>query len=309
MQPPNNLIIDTDMGLDDIMAIAMLAQSSQFCIKAFSTVFGVTSVNQGTSNLSRILSFMQKDIPIYKGKARASQNWKASFPSSDRLRANQLTPLNALPIPQKDKDKVKIFPLTSVPLMQSQESPLCLVCLGPLTNIAYLIEKYGNSFTDKIDQIIMMGGAVNEPGNVLPLKKAEYNIYLDPEAAQVVFNSSIPKTLVPINATKWVPISATFTDQIRTCTPYNPTAQIIQAIIEGNTGDFNQFYDPLVAGIMVNPSIVLKKYPTSINVVLNDSSRGQTCPVSSFFNKTEVITKIDALKFYQTVQNAVQRSM
>ena len=152
-----NIIIDTDMGVDDIVAISLLLNKPAINIKAISTVRGVADLDRGTNNLARLLTFVGRtDLPIYQGFSPAKQ--KIDFPKIDRRRANNLTLLKNISLPKLPSKKVIIKKFN-----YKLDSPVSLLCLGPLTNIAKAIQGKSN-----INEIVIMGGAVFKPGNIPP---------------------------------------------------------------------------------------------------------------------------------------------
>lgn len=308
------IFIDTDMGNDDLIAICMLSLSKKFSIKAISTVFGVSRAKQGAINLKRILIYTKQKIPVFNGKSQASKTgWKAKFPPKDCLRANQLTLLINLSIPKYPENIVNFGSIDKFyDLIQKQSQKIVLVCLGPLTNIAYLANKYQEKFTNKIDKIYLMGGAIKVPGIVPPLYKSEYNIFLDPEAAKTVFKLNIPIIMVPIDATKFVPampkliknkktrkLLKNFYSELNLKQPKNKISQIIKELILNNQYDFNSFYDPLVAATMEKPKIIKQCQSGSIDIILKGKNRGQTTLTNKLNKNILIVTKINPLKFYQ----------
>ena len=310
------IFIDTDMGNDDLIAICILLLSKKYLVKAISIVFGVSNLKQGAINLKRVLSFTNQKIPIYKGKSQAiNTKWKVKFPLKDCLRANQLTLLRNLPIPKYSNNNMNFSSINKLNnLIQKQNNKIILVCLGPLTNIAYLINKYQEEFTNKVEKIYLMGGAIKVPGIVPPLNITEYNIFLDPEAAQTVFNSGIPITMVPIDATKFVPampklvknkktlkLLRNFYSKLKLKQPKNRLSQIIKEIILNNQSDFNSFYDPLVAAIMEDQKIIKQMISEKVKIILKGKNRGQTILTKNRKKNVLIITKTDPLKFYQLI--------
>lgn len=291
-----NIIIDTDMGVDDILAINLLFNKPSINIKAFSTVKGVANLSTGTKNLARILTFSGKvKLPIYQGYCLPKQ--KINFPIIDRQRANNLTLLKNISLPSKSINKIYINQL-----IKNLPIPSTLLCLGPLTNLAALINKKPK-ITNNLKKIIIMGGAVFSPGNIPPSKRSEYNIALDPQAAQTVFSSGLPITLVAIDATRQVSAkNKLFIKQILTKKPQTNSGKIIQAIILNNKNDFINFYDPLASAILLDNRIVLK----TVNVNITVKADGQTIGKINPKGKISLITKVNKKAFYQLIIRAVK---
>jgi pyrimidine-specific ribonucleoside hydrolase len=142
-------------------------------------------------------------------------------------------------------------------IVQSSDEPITLVAVGPLTNVAEAIQK-DPGIGAKIETIYIMGGAVKVDGNVgnsgvgIQNKYAEWNIYIDPAAANIVFNSSIPVVLVPLDATKDVPVTRKFYNALGK-NLNTPSAKLVYDLLTANLGFVDgggfQFWDTLTSAI------------------------------------------------------------
>lgn len=289
------IIIDTDMGVDDIVAINLLLDNSKIKVKTISTVFGVSNLITGTKNLARILTFLGKiNVPICQGSNSPRQ--AENFPKIDRQRANNLTLLKNILLPQKPAKKIVIKKLNL-----KLNSPITLLCLGPLTNIAKIINQNLN-YKKLIKRLVIMGGAIFSPGNVSPNWLTEYNIALDPDSAKIVFSSGLPITLIATDATKQV--SATnkqFLKKVLAKNPQSPIGKIIKTIILNNRRDFNYFYDPLAAAILVEPKIISETKKITLSITPSGQTIGQINPKSNI----SLITKINRKLFYKYLLNSI----
>lgn len=290
-----NIIIDTDMGVDDIIAINLLLNNPKINVKAISTVKGVADLNTGTQNLARLLTWLGKiTIPIYKGFKPPKQ--KVDFPKIDRQRANNLALLKTLSLPKFPSKKICIRKLNNY-----LSCPTSLLCLGPLTNIAKII-KNSTNFNKNIKEIIIMGGAVFKPGNIPPNYLCEYNIALDPTAAKIVFASGLPITLVSTDTTKQAPAkNKEFIRLVLSTSPQTKTGEIIKTIIINNRRDFIDFYDPLAAAILVNPKLVTASKKINLTII----SDGQTIGQFNENGNINLVTKINKQAFYKLLINSI----
>lgn len=259
------LYIDTDAGVDDIIALCMMLRSRRYAVRGISIVNGVASVKNGLRVIARILSYIgMESIPLFCGINQVKQNSSIQFPAIDRTRATSFTLLPDIPYISK---LPRIYDLEALQDRIAKETtPITLLCLGPLSNIALIIKK--RSVRRAIDRLVIMGGAVNVPGIVPPRNIAEYNFRLDPASAREVLESGIPITLIPIDATKQVPaliatastinkkILQRFISHLANTRSVSPTGKIVRSIILNNSGDFQNFYDPLAAAVLLNRSIV-----------------------------------------------------
>lgn len=298
------IFIDTDMGNDDIMAISMLLLSPIVNIKGISLVNGVSSVNKGFNNLSEILDYYNIDIPIAKGSRKAIVETRAKFPLRDRLRAENLSLLSSLPLNSKEKLLSQTLSVEDFIFEKTSDKETSLITLGPLTNIAKTIIKYKVRFTRNLKEIIIMGGGINK-GNIPPLNISEYNIFLDPEAAGIVFNSGTKITMIGIDAAKKIPATKIFTRRVEKINPKNKMGKIIREIIINNDRDFDYFYDPLAISVFLNKEVIIKRIRCGIEVLLKNSNRGKTIVNKSMTKNVNVIQEINSNKFYKSISELI----
>ena len=178
----NKYFIDTDTASDDAVALLMALEWDNVEVLGISIVSGNMSVDQGSINARYTVELCKKDVPVYIGahgplvKKREHADW---FHGPDGM-GNMNYP--APKLQETDEDFIEVL---NNHINQHPEE-ITLVTLGPLTNIANFIKRYPESFL-KLKNIVIMGGASNTVGNVTPA--AEYNIWCDPEAADIVFKS------------------------------------------------------------------------------------------------------------------------
>ncbi len=293
-----NLWIDTDMGNDDIMALAMLNQAPSINIKAISLVNGVSRVKKGLSNLKGVLEYLKLNPLLFEDTSIKKYPYKLEFPKQDINRAEELTLLGNLPIkPLETKaDDLKNL-LSTLPDLS------VLLALGPLTNIAMLMQSSPDLFNKKVTKIILMGGGI-EKGNVPPLRLAEYNIALDAEAAKKVFNFDIPITMVGIDATSQVPCTDEYKQRVKKLKPNNPAGSVLQEMILNNEGDFDQFYDPLAAAVLLQQNIASRSLLKGIEVITSGDELGQT--VVSEMGLVSIPLKINTAKFFELMNSLMK---
>ena len=179
-----NIIIDCDPGHDDIIAILVaLAHNDELNILGFTTVAGNQTLEKVTNNLLRVETYLGIDIPVYKGY---------NSPIVKELDVQPLahgeSGLDGPELPEavnkaQDMHAIEFMKKT---LLEAQDK-VTFVCIGPLTNMGLFLKTYPDLKT-KIDKIVIMGGGIYN-GNILV--KAEFNIYHDPEAAKIVFDSGV----------------------------------------------------------------------------------------------------------------------
>ena len=187
------IILDCDTGVDDAIAIMLAAQVPKFNLRAVTTVAGNVTLDKTTANSLRILELIDSDFPVYAGAERPLVREPVTaghVHGEDGLGGVEL-PLNR---------SVQSF-LPAWDLIY-QEACLCkgtleLIAVGPLTNLALAFIKYPD-LAGLLKRIVVMGGSATS-GNVTPA--AEFNMYVDPEAAEIVFNSGVPVYMCGLDVT------------------------------------------------------------------------------------------------------------
>lgn len=203
------ILIDTDPGVDDALAILLAMLSPELQIEAMTTVCGNVPVTQGTENLLRILEVLDlEEFPrIAQGEAQPlvkSLVTAAHVHGDDGLgNVSQLRNADGSPLyPPADTN---ISSTSGVDLILEtvthHPDELTLVALGPLTNVAKAI-RTDLAKMQRLQKIVVMGGAFEVYGNVTTT--AEFNIFVDPHAAQEVFHANIPIDIAPLDATHQV---------------------------------------------------------------------------------------------------------
>ncbi|SEQ04218.1 purine nucleosidase [Devosia sp. YR412] len=191
------IIIDTDPGQDDAVAILLaLASPEELDVLGVVAVAGNIGLHHNANNARKIVELAGKrDVPVYAGCARPMRR---HLVTAEHVHGD--TGMNGpdLPdptIPLQAQHGVDYIIDT---LMAAEPGTITLCTLGPLTNIGMALIKQP-AIAERIQEIVMMGGAYFEVGNITPA--AEFNIYVDPEAADVVLRSGVPITMLPLDVT------------------------------------------------------------------------------------------------------------
>lgn len=194
---PQKIIIDTDPGQDDAVAILLaLASPQEIDVLGIVAVAGNVSLAQNAKNALKVVELSGRtEIPVYAGCARPLRR-----PLVTAEHVHGETGLNgpALPEPAKQLENAHGVDFIVETLRREPAGTVTLCALGPLTNIAMALVK-APEIAGRIQQIVLMGGAYFEVGNITPA--AEFNIYVDPEAADIVFQSGIPIVQMPLDVT------------------------------------------------------------------------------------------------------------
>lgn len=242
------IIIDTDPGVDDALAILYAARSTEVEIKAVTTVFGNLLLAETTRNALILADLTQQKFPVYQGAEFCLNGGLCPITAQSQQGGFDFFTGN----PAAGVQGQAVEALLSI--IDGDPYEITLVALGPLTNVAqaYAISPQTMS---KLKELVIMGGAVNTYGNVTPT--AEFNFYCDPEAAALVLASPLPKTLVPVNVCRKVVLTPADLKQF--------SSDQEGSLLEKLVGNYLAYYlanerlggavlyDPVAMGIGLNP--------------------------------------------------------
>jgi non-specific riboncleoside hydrolase len=243
------IIIDTDPGIDDAIAIAFALYNPELDVKLISTVAGNVGVEATTLNALKLLTYFGKNVPVAKGSAEPLIR-----PFEDASDIHGKTGMEGFDFPEPNQDlllKENAVDAMRNVLMSSSE-PVTLVTIGPLTNIALLLKTYPE-VKDKIEEIVLMGGSLNR-GNKGVM--AEFNIYVDPEAAKIVLASGLKITMATLDAGLGSVVPPEETARIDTMGKVGHMAHdLFQRYRKRSFGTGLKMYDPTAIACLVRPDI------------------------------------------------------
>jgi len=283
------VIIDTDCGIDDAIAI-MMALRNGLDVRGITTVSGNTEVEQVTVNVLRVLHFLNRgDVPVFKG---AHKPFVKTDVSSVKIHGSD--GLGDVGLPEAPFEAQ----ITSAPIAIyeiAKENPgITLITLGPLTNVAMAFNLHPE-LEHLIGRIVSMGGALYK-GNVT--RFAEFNFYFDPEAAQFIFDSQVPMSIVP-----WDPILENVIlerDLLKMAENAGRIADMIIALQQTPLAFMEEFYgvrasvfpDPVAVAYVINDKVAKSKIIGNMKMELNNNTmRGAS--VLTEGERMEIITEID----------------
>jgi len=192
------VLIDTDPGIDDALALLVGWNSPEISVEAITTVAGNVPVEQGTVNVFRLLGLRKPSPRPVIGVGAAEPLARALVTAQRYHGEDGLGDLPDWPEAEKpplEPDAVSVI----VDHARRLQRLLTLVAIGPLTNLALTLKADAGAVS-LIGRIVAMGGAVDVPGNITPT--AEFNMSVDPEAAHRVLAARLPLDLVPLDATR-----------------------------------------------------------------------------------------------------------
>jgi len=250
-------VVDTDPGVDDALALLFAWGSPELRVEALTTVAGNVPVAQSTLNAWRLCDLRRPEPrPILaEGAAkplRRRLRTAEDYHGHDGLGEAPGWP----PAPPRPASASAVDVL--IDRARAHRERLLVVALGPLTNLAHVVERDATALRG-VGQIVVMGGAVDVPGNVTV--DAEFNLHVDPDAARVVFEAGLPLTLVPLDATRQAVLTRGELEQGLAKHP-GPVAERVRAFTahvfreDGGQERGLTLHDPLAMGVAVDPSFV-----------------------------------------------------
>ena len=281
---PTRIIIDTDPGVDDALAVLLALASPEIQLEALTTTQGNVTVEKATRNILSVLELAHAShIPVAQG---------SMFPLVQPLRASdsvhgasgignsKLPEPRSKPVPQHAVDYL-------IERVLAEPNQITIFPIGPLTNIAMAIRK-APGFAKAVKEFVIMGGAIHEGGNATPL--AEFNIFVDPHAAHIVFHSGIPITLIPLDATHKCLLEQEHVDRLLKIR--SPVSRFISEAVEvylksslerGYAG--SALHDPLTLATIIAPELLsLKEYYLDVDIS-GGVSMGKT--FADFYHMTQ----------------------
>ena len=241
------ILIDTDPGIDDSLAILLALASPELSLEGVSVVHGNCSLEQATINGLSILELGNAlhiplavgcELPLVQPLLLAPETHGNTGLGYAKLPEPQIRP-----IVQHGSDFL-------IEKIMSNPGEFTLVAIGPLTNVALAIRKEPR-VVDALKEIIIMGGAIRHEGNTTAL--AEFNTYVDPHATRIVFHAGIPTTLVPLDVTYQCVLTSQ--DVERLLQINSPIPQFVK----DTTAFYMEFHDDFqnIKGCVINDPLAL----------------------------------------------------
>lgn len=310
---PRKLIIDTDPGQDDAVAILLaLASPDEFEVLGIVAVAGNVELAQSAGNALKVVELSGRtDVPVYAGCERPIRR--------KLVTARHVHGKSGLDGPDLPKPRIKLQPTHGVDfivgaLRVHEPGEVTLATLGPLTDIAMALVK-APEIASRVKEIVMMGGAYFEVGNYTPA--AEFNIYVDPDAADIVFRSGIPIVQMSLDVTHQALTTRERLDAFRAIG--NKTGVVVAEMLEfsqrfdlskyGNLGA--PLHDPCTIAYLLKPSLFEGRQINVTVEVASELTMGMT--VADYWRITDrpknvnFLRHIDAEGFYRLLMERLKR--
>ena len=305
------LLIDTDTASDDAVALVMALRSPDVAVEAVTVVSGNVSVEQGVQNALYTLELCGSDVPVYRG---AEGPLLHPLVSAQDVHGTDGMGDIGLPLSGREPEPGHAVDVL-VEKINANPGGITLVTLGPLTNVALALLK-DRSIAGKVQNCVMMGGTGQDPGNVTPV--AEYNVWADPEAAKVVFESGMPLLMVGWDISwKYAVFAPEDSAKLRSVgTPLAGFCVDIQATLDAWAKENTHLAgfdlpDPMAMAVALDPTVATQTRHLFVAVETGGEwSRGQT--VVDHLNVTgrepnvEVVTEVSRERFLEVLYAAVR---
>ena len=302
------IVLDCDPGHDDAIAILLAARSPALQLEAITTVAGNQTLEKTTRNALRVCTVAGiRNVPIAAGMDR---------PLVRDLRvAADIHGTSGLDGPSLPEPDLTLAPMHGVDLLieklLASDGDLTIVATGPLTNVATAIRR-APEIVPKIQQIVLMGGAMGL-GNTTPA--AEFNMYVDPEAAHVVFSCGRPITMIGLDVTHQAQATPEVRARIRALG--SPVARLVDDLL----GFFGETYfrvfgfpappvhDPCAVAWVIDPTLIQSRLMRVDVELRGEWTTGRT--VCDRYNQTgrpanaEVGLELDAPRFWDVLIEAL----
>ncbi|NJO43510.1 MAG: nucleoside hydrolase [Cyanobacteria bacterium RU_5_0] len=306
----NPIIIDCDPGVDDAIALLLAFASAELDVLGITTVAGNVPLSLTQTNARKICELAGRStMRVYAGCPRPMLRSLETAEYAHGTTGLQGTELPEPTMPLQAQHGVDFLIET---LMQS-DGDITLATLGPLTNLAIALIK-APQITPKIREVVMMGGAITH-GNVTPL--AEFNIYVDPHAAQVVFSSTLKLTIISLDVTHQVLTTPDRLEKIRSIgTPVSQAAADLLAFygsydIEKYGMPGSPLHDPCVIAYLIQPDLFTgREFFVDVETT---SDRTIGCTIVDLWQLTgkspnvNVIQTVNVEKFYELLIDRLSR--
>lgn len=298
------IIIDTDPGQDDALAIMFLVKSGMFDIQAITTVAGNSVIQNTTNNARFILDLLKSDIPLYSGaeKPLFKDLVLANVHGGSGLDGADITkkePLNG-----KAVEKI-------IEIVKQHPNEVSIVMIGPQTNIAKAFQQ-DPELPGLVKELIIMGGAIEVPGN--KNRVAEFNIFVDPVAAKIVFEAPVRKVLVPLDICNRIPLFLSDFEKIKRSLR-KPILSMMKKYIDALAKFENQegalVYDALAAYFLIRPEAYTLEDADILVETKGEYTDGMTVREKRVYKKKNVnvqlVNKVNREMFVSDFLNFLSR--
>ena len=306
---PKPVILDVDPGHDDAVAIMMACGSPGLDLLAVTTVAGNATLPKTTRNALRVLSLVGRtDVPVGAG---ASEPLERSLRTAEDIHGESGMDGPRIPEAAFEPDERGAVELIADTLRESPE-PVALIPVGPLTNIAAFLRAHPE-LKGRISRISLMGGSMGF-GNTTPA--AEFNVYVDPEAAREVFESGLPVTMSGLDVTHQAGAGRAERDRLR---GIGGVGEVVAGFLDFFAGTYERVFgfdapplhDPVAVAAVLEPGLLRTRLMNVEVECESDLTRGETvCDLHGVTGRppnAEVGVGLDREAFFDLLHDSLKR--
>lgn len=305
------LIVDTDPGVDDAHALLLALSHPAVTVEAITTVAGNVPLEKTTRNALKVLEVLDKCVPVYPGCADSlvqSPPQRAISHGSDGLGDSNFPP------PQRSPEEEHAA-LAILRLTQQMPGAYTIVAIGPLTNLA-VATRLDPALPQRVRRLVILGGVISGRGNAW-LPAAEFNFYVDPEAAAVVFENWENILLIPYETVEKHRLSAQELEALFAI-PGQKAAffrRTLQQRVEQQLplyGAVNE-PDPLAMAVAIDETLIQKSEKKAIWIERFGSiTRGQSVVdwqgILGKSPNTEIVLEVDHLRYVEMLRQSLREA-
>ena len=298
------IILDCDPGHDDAMAILLAGQKQYFNLLGITTVAGNQTIEKTTQNAINLTEFLKIDVPVAMGASDPIDRRRMTCPE-----IHGESGLDGFDFPKYSK---KCDSRTAIELIEGillSNDKVTVVTTGPMTNLALAI-KHNKEILKHIDEIIFMGGSTTD-GNVTPA--AEFNILVDPEAADIVLKSGVPIKMVGLNITRTVLVRKSVIERMKKINSQTSKLFVdLMEVFNRNQATFfgltegGPLHDPVTIASMIDDKLITWKV---MNVRIDTSHsplEGKTYCEEKEPHNCKVAVAIDINRFWDIIEEGIR---
>ena len=307
---PIPLILDCDPGHDDALAMILAAHNPALKLLGITTVSGNGGITKVTLNARRVATLARINVPIAEG---AGKSILGAFEEANDIHGESALDGAELPTPSMELSELHAVDLIAKLIRESSE-PVTLVATGPLTNVALFLKMYPD-LKSRIKEIVFMGGSASR-GNRTPY--AEFNIWMDPEAADVVLRSGLALTMCGLDVTHQALVtSKVFTRLQEIGTPLSETVIGLLKFFAKTYDEVFEMpdpplHDPVAIALLIDRAVVKSRF-VNVQTELNGTlTRGATVvDIHGRLGENancNVALELDADKFWEMMLDAIKKA-
>ena len=300
------LIISTDPGIDDVVAIIIALFSDMLDVKLIAATWGNVPLKKTLTNTLKLEAFLNTNVPVVSGAS--CPLLRQQIDASD---VHGKSGLGGYEFPEPDMSLLKTGIAADAihEVVANSSEKVTLMQIGPATDFALYFRQYPEDLAN-IEQLVIMGGAIGR-GNWSPY--SEYNVAGDPEAAQIVFSSGLKILLAPLELGHQAFITPDTLKQIKTL---NQTGEMLYQILtdlhDETEGDGREIYDALAAGMLIKPEMyTFKSAYVAVDTKSMYSYGASLIDFDDFYHQpanAEVGVKVDRQAFEDWFISAIKKA-